>query len=319
MTPEDLNTLRKSLPALGERVDESTALLLAQYCRLYQINFAEYNEQLVHRIGTVQSGKHTLAVQQWLQPGAHANLLLVHGYFDHTGIFGKLVVWAIQQNCNVTIFDLPGHGLSSGEPAVIDDFADYSQSIKDVLASVDLPDLPLWVMGQSTGGAALIDFARKYDWPFAATVLLAPLIRPAGWFGVNLAQRFIRPFVETIPRGFSVNSSDAEFLQFVKTEPLQSHRMSLRWISALRRWLRSLEFGDLGVGPALIIQGDMDGTVAWQYNVPKLRVLFPNSQVEFLSGAGHQLANESQSLRNSYLQLVASYLHENGVLPAVQS
>ena len=27
---------------------------------------------------------------------------------------------------NVLIFDLPGHGLSSGEPAVIDDFSDYS-------------------------------------------------------------------------------------------------------------------------------------------------------------------------------------------------
>jgi lysophospholipase len=252
-------------------------------------------------------------VHQWSQPDARATLLLLHGYLDHTGLFDKLVDWGLAHHCNVLIFDLPGHGLSSGEPAVIDDFGDYSRAIHDVLDAVSLPALPLWVMAQSTGGAALIDYARRYDWPFAATVLLAPLVRPAGWLGVSVAQRLLSPFKDSIGRTFVVNSSDRDFLAFVQRDPLQSLRISLRWIGALRRWLRTLQPQDLGVGPALVIQGDTDGTVDWRYNMPVIARLFPGSQIEYLHGAGHQLANESAAFRADYLQRVADWLLQRGI------
>ncbi|HEY6131704.1 MAG TPA: alpha/beta fold hydrolase, partial [Halioglobus sp.] len=260
-----MRSLQLQLAPFGGRATPSPEL--QAFCRDYGVDFAEHAPQVEHLAGSVRSGEYRLAVHYWQQPNARANLLLLHGYFDHSGLFSKLIGWSLTHHCNVLIFDLPGHGLSSGEPAVIDDFGDYSRAIDDVLAAVRLPPLPLWVMAQSTGGAALIDFAGKYAWPFAATVLLAPLVRPAGWLAARVVHIFMGRLVDSIPRKFAINSSDQAFLEFLRRDPLQSRHISLRWVGALRRWLRNLPRRDLGVGPALILQGDADSTVDWRYNV----------------------------------------------------
>jgi lysophospholipase len=311
LTPVQLEALRCELPVFGDRTQPSP--LMQQFCRYYGIEFSVRWPHIEHTVGRLRSGEFTLAVHRWQQRDARANLLLVHGYFDHCGLFNKLIEWALSHRCNVIIFDLPGHGLSSGEPAVIDDFRDYSRAVADVCHAANLPSLPWWAMGQSTGGAALIDFARHYVWPFTATVLLAPLVRPASWLGVSAAHRLIAPFIDSIRRGFAENSSDRAFLAFLKRDPLQSQRISLRWVGALRRWLKNLPACDLGVGPALVIQGDADATVDWRYNTRFVLRLFPGSKVHYLKGAGHQLANESEEFRREFLHTVQRWLAEHGI------
>jgi lysophospholipase len=311
LTAEQLQRVRDQLPPFAENAAPSPELL--EFCQAYGLDFASRLPHVVYQAGQVRSGEFALAVHQWRQHDARANLLLLHGYFDHSGLFNKLIGWALAHRCNVLIFDLPGHGLSSGKPAVIDDFGDYSRAINTVLRAASLPPLPWWVMAQSTGGAALIDYARKYTWPFAATVLLAPLVRPASWSRVSVAQRLLVHFIPSIERKFSINSSDREFLDFLKRDPLQSRRTSLRWVGALRRWLRGLPRRDLGVGAALVIQGDADGTVDWRYNMDFVCALFPGSRVEYLPGAGHQLANESASYRQTYLAFVVAWLAHSGI------
>jgi len=311
LTPEQLEALRRQFPPFEGGATSSPEL--QSFCRYYGLEFAAQLPHVEHVAGRVHSGKYTLAVHHWHQRDATANLLLLHGYFDHTGIFSKLIEWGLSHNCNVLIFDLPGHGLSTGEPAVIDDFSDYSCAIADVLRAVSMPPLPLWVMAQSTGCAALVDYARKYAWPFAATVLLAPLIRPVRWKSVRAIRFLLNNIVDSLPRKFSPNSSDHTFQHFLIHDPLQSRRISLRWVSALQRWLNELQYNDLGVGPALIIQGDADATVDWRYNVGVIRQLFPASHVEYLPGAGHQLANESDKIRSDYLLMVETWLTESGI------
>jgi lysophospholipase len=311
VTPELLEQLRQQLPPFGAGVTPSPGL--RAFCRFYGIDFAAQCPAVEHRAGTVHSGSYTLAVHAWCQPDAQANLLLLHGYFDHTGLFNKLIAWALAHKCNVLIFDLPGHGLSTGEPAAINAFAEYSRAIADVLAAVEMPSLRWWVMAQSTGGAALIDFARHARWPFTATVLLAPLVRPVGWLRVSLGHRLLGSWLDSVPRKFAVNSSDKAFLTFLQRDPLQSKRISLRWVAALRHWLQELPHSDLGVGPALVVQGDADATVDWRYNLPVIQALFPGSEIAMLPGAGHQLANESAEFRSAYLTRVQTWLAQNGI------
>jgi alpha-beta hydrolase superfamily lysophospholipase len=311
LTPELLQKLRQQLPPFNGGVQSSPEL--QSFCHFYGLDFETQLPHVEHVVGGVQSGNYTLAVHHWRQPDATANLLLLHGYFDHTGLFGKLIEWGLLHRYNVLIFDLPGHGLSSGEPAVIDDFSDYSCAIADVLHTVSMPSLPLWVMAQSTGCAALIDYASKYAWPFFASVLLAPLIRPVRWKRVRAACLLLNNIVDSLPRKFSPNSSDLKFQRFLASDPLQSQRISLRWVSALQSWLKQLRCGDLDVGPALIIQGEDDATVDWRYNVGVVRQLFPASDVVYLSGAGHQLANETDKIRRDYLLEVETWLMDAGI------
>jgi lysophospholipase len=77
--------------------------------------------------------------------------------------------------------------------------------------------------------------------------------------------------------------------------------------------LADLLHTDLGVGPVLVIQGGLDQTVDWKYNLDIIDKLFPDSRVEYLPGAGHQLANESDSLRQRYYRVIDEYL---GLRPA---
>lgn len=277
---------------------------LRDYCAFYGIDFTELDPTLEHQAGTVPSGDFLLATHLWQRPAARGNLLLVHGYTDHTGVFGHLIAWGLANNLNVLIFDLPGHGLSSGDPAAIDDFGDYSRAIRDVLAAAPLPALPLYAIGQSTGCAAMMDYAqhlaRGGDWPFARVAFLAPLVRPHRWRWVQLGRRALSPFTDGVGRKLVRNTSDGAFLEILRRDPLQPTRLSLRWIAALAKWLRQLQRSDLGVGPVLVVQGDDDNTVDWRYNVPVVQTLFPDSRVQYLAGAGHQLANEAPAVRKQY-------------------
>ena len=312
MTPAQLAALRDSLPPFA-----SVGLVPAQlqdYCRFYGLDFEVRLPRVHHRIGSVTAGPYALAAQCWLQPGASANLLLVHGYFDHAGLYGKLIEFGLLNNCNVLIFDLPGHGLSSGEPAVIGDFGDYALATGAVLeAARPSPDLPLWVMAQSTGCAALVEYARRNPWPFAATVMLAPLLHPKGWKTGRVMHTLLQRFKPSLKRKFAANSSDLRFVDFIRTDPLQSQRLSLTWVSALKQWLADLPLADLGAGPVLIVQGDADQTVDWRYNTLAYCQLFPGSRIQMLPGAGHQLANEAGELRHAYLAAVTAYVQAAGV------
>lgn len=306
LTAGELRTLRASLARFPGGAEDRA--LYRRYLDDYGLDFAARYPGLTCQCGLVQSGAFELMTHCWMQSDARANLLLVHGYFDHTGIYDKLVDYGLSRRCNVLIFDLPGHGLSSGDSAVIDDFGDYAEAVASVLDTVSLPALPLHVIAQSTGCAALMSLARRHPWPFERTAFLAPLVKPAGWLGIRLGHRLLSPFTDALQRGFNSNSSDAEFLHFVRSDPLQSHRVSLRWIGALKRWLAALPRSDLGVGPVLVLQGDRDGTVNWRYNTRVVARLFPNSRIEYLSGAGHQLANESAAIRARYAAMLDQWL-----------
>lgn len=304
--PEQLEALRRSLPSFADAAAPSDEL--RNFLAYYQLDFAAPSTGVHHQCGVIESGSFKLATHRWLLDEAHANLVIVHGYFDHTGLFNKLIQWGLDQGYNVLAFDLPGHGLSSGEPAAIDDFGDYARALHDVLARAHLPDLPLYGLAQSTGCAALTEFARRYSWPFSATVFLAPLIRPANWRMISASYWLVSRLTDSVARGFARNSGDHEFLEFVRQDPLQSHRTPLSWVGALKRWLKGLKFRDLGVGPVLVIQGEADGTVWWRYNMARIPKLYPGSEIFYIAEAGHQLANETPDIRQRYLEKISLYL-----------
>ena len=307
-TLDELNLLRRALPAFAENSDPTPEL--SEYLKFYRLQFSEGFSDAQYHAGFIQSGGFKLMTQRWLLPDARANLILVHGYFDHAGIYDKLIAYGLSRDCNVLIFDLPGHGLSSGERAVIDEFADYGKAIEAVISGADLPSLPIFALGQSTGCAALVELARHASWPFSKTALLAPLVRPAGWTSVSLGHTLLHRFTDSLERKFNKNSSDLGFLDFLRADPLQSHRMSLLWIGALKRWLKSLPIEDLEVGPVLVIQGRKDGTVDWRYNMKAIVRLFPGSDIRYLDQAGHQLANESPAIRESYGAILDEYFFD---------
>lgn len=265
------------------------------------------------RMGTIQAAGYQVAVQAWWPAQPRATLVLLHGYYDHVGLYRHVIEWALGMGFAVLSFDLPGHGLSSGARASIGDFAEYQAVLQAVLAEAATLELPQpWhLCGQSTGGAILIDYLLNSapGAEIGETILLAPLVRPRAWGWSQFSYRIMKRFVSEIPRRFSVNSSDAAFIDFVHhQDPLQPRNLPTAWVGALSRWVPRIEAAPRSTRSPLIIQGEADMTVAWRHNLKVLQDKFAAPQILRLAEARHHLANESVELRQRYFEFLSQRL-----------
>ena len=281
-----------------------------RYAAFYGIDFSAQAEQ---HLGLVQVDEYSVAVQVWLPRHARGSLIILHGYYDHMGLYQHVIGWALSQNLAVMAFDLPGHGLSSGARASIDCFLSYQRVLDEVLlraASWALP-APWHLLGQSTGGAIIIDKLLHGPLPgeFGQTILMAPLIRPRQWAVSQFSLKLLGGFVQQLGRRYTANSSDQAFLDFIRKEdPLQPLVLPVAWVQALERWIPRIEQAPGSTHRPLIVQGQMDRTVDWQHNINVLQQKFSDPQVFYLPQARHHLANEVQVYRKAYLDWLAERL-----------
>jgi alpha-beta hydrolase superfamily lysophospholipase len=279
------------------------------YLDYYGLDLSQEFPAARFSLGAVSSGGYRLALHCWQQPEAHTTLLLVHGYFDHVGLYGHLVRFGLDQGANVVAFDLPGHGLSSGPPGEIRDFSEYRQAIVDSLSAVEYLPGPRRVIAQSTGAAAVMDYLQSGQTPsLDRVVLLAPLVRPAQWRRIVFTHSLLHRFIENVPRDFAESSQDRDFLDFLRNDPLQSLVVPVCWVTALRRWIPRFLAGEPCDKPILVVQGGADDTVDWRYNIEQIKRLFPAMDLFQVAPARHQLANEREDLRAAYLEKVGDYL-----------
>lgn len=275
------------------------------YFAYYGIDFENRVPGVTHHFGTLAANGFAIACHFYEQRRSRGTCVLLHGYFDHAGLYAHLIEHCLRQRYSVLIWDLPGHGLSDGPQASIHDFEDYT----DVLAAVlehhreRLP-APLVAIGQSTGAAVLMSWAfRKChtaaECPFERIALLAPLVRPARWRSVRLLHTVLRPFRNGVRRQFMENSSDQRFLDFVRADPLQSTVLPIRWVSAMRDWVREFREHPVTDFAPLVVQGTADDTVDWRWNLAMIRQKFPRAEVRMLEGARHHLVNEARPTREA--------------------
>ncbi len=264
----------------------------------------EASSECIHRWGVLHTGDYTIACHYWHPVvAAKGTVFLVHGYFDHVGLYGHLVHYLLARDYSVVAFDLPGHGLSSGERVSIASFDHYAEVFDAVLtrAAAHFPR-PWRAVGQSTGGAVILKclLEQRGDTPqFAHIALLAPLVHPYRWTWNKLVYLVAHRFIKRIGRKFVTNSGNRAFLQFLSgQDPLQDRYIPLEWIGAMKRWTENFRRLPVSSFPVCIVQGDRDTTLDWRYNLKVLAHKLPNAKIHIVPGARHHLANETPELRS---------------------
>jgi alpha-beta hydrolase superfamily lysophospholipase len=310
--PFDPEALRAELPlfALGERAYSEHE---RAYLRHYGIDFAATMPSIGHEFG-VLDGAYRLAVHRWHPPAPRATVFVLHGYFDHIGLYRHLIRDLLERRFAVVGLDMPGHGLSSGDPAHIDSFDEYVDAFACCRAAL-MPAVrgPWHIVGQSTGAAVAMEWVlangyTKASAPFTGLALLAPLVRPANWRVVRIAYHLGRHFVRERERLFRANTDDVEFLRFLReADPLQAQKMPIAWVAAMVDWMRHFMQHPPTDVPALVIQGEQDTTVDWRFNVPVVERLFDARVVYFEQGR-HHVVNQAAPLRERIFTLLAEYL-----------
>ncbi|MCG8611232.1 MAG: alpha/beta hydrolase [Pseudomonadales bacterium] len=281
------------------------------YLQYYGLDLKDQRPGVRQYLGYVSAYSFRVAVQVFKPERPRATVMVLHGYFDHVGLYHHLIRYLVDKQYTVVSYDLPGHGLSTGEPAAITSFVQYQSVLSTCLRAVKgaLPE-PLFAVGQSTGAAVLIDYFlsmrhHRTNSAFRSVVFLAPLVRPFGWKSSLLLLSVLKPFFKTWKRVFRDNSSDHDFLLFLREEdPLQSKVLSVDWVAALREWIPRIEAADPVDMPVTIIQGERDGTVDWRHNLVVLSRKFNPSDVFYMKNAEHHLVNEDPATRERIFTLV---------------
>lgn len=285
------------------------------YLNYYGIHFSQSlnHLQVGHSLGVMDLGGFDISVHYFSVPTPKGSVVLSHGYMDHVGLYNHLISFLLENGYNVLAYDLPGHGLSSGEQAGIVSFLYYQKVLTALLrqARTHLPR-PWIAMGQSTGGSISMDYVlHQGDNAFDRLVLLAPLVIPKRWLGVRVFLKAVGSFVDKIPRGFPRNSSDEQFLDFIAhKDPLQTRHIKRSWVTAMRAWQHHFETAAVSEVPTLLIQGEQDVTVEWQYNLPAIRQHFSVMREVLLQPANHHLVNESEELRKEILAEINEFLRD---------
>lgn len=302
INPLDLS----GLPASSETVKA--------YFDFYGLNLEQRYPGVKHFFGRVDSAGYQIACHYFECPSATEQCFVIHGYYDHAGLFSHVVDECLAQRRSVILFDLPGHGLSSGKPSAINDFSEYRLVLQDLITRFKAhSDLPINVIAQSTGAAVVMDYLLTEKPPvFEKQVLLAPLVWPVKWRQSMWLYHLVKFFLKTVPRHFAESSHDPVFLDFIKNrDPFQSRILSLQWVGALKKWISYFQSlpKNQQLTP-LIIQGDDDQTVDWQRNLPLIESKFPQAKTVYLEGAGHHLVNEIPELRKQMAAAIKNYLDD---------
>ncbi|WP_397450413.1 alpha/beta hydrolase [Pseudomonas sp. NA-150] len=298
--PEILRAGLQPLLAAQPMSEQSLA-----YQRFYGLTVDSRPAAVRSWMGRFDVGGYELVSHIWLPERPAATLFLVHGFYDHVGLYKHVINWALDHNFAVIACDLPGHGLSSGERASINHFDEYQVVLQALFAEAQGLKLPQpWhLCGQSTGGAIVIDHLLTHGLDSPAqgqSILFAPLIRPRGWAMSKITYRLFSRFIQGLDRRFSENTNDPDFLPFLLADPLQPRRLPTVWVGALAEWIKRIEAAPRSTRSPLVIQGDADMTVDWTHNLQVLHDKFAQPQVFMLGQARHHLANELPEMRERY-------------------
>ncbi|MGK0441144.1 MAG: lysophospholipase [Pseudohongiellaceae bacterium] len=313
----NLEQVLQHLPDFSFDDNQSYAPPIAEYFKYYGLDFENQMGDLHHNFGLVDAGGYQVACHYFSldkgseQAGKQSKgcILIVHGFYDHTGLYNHLIKNCLQQGFDVLAFDLPGHGLSSGQRASIASFDEYQVVLKQITAYFSSHANIVAMIGQSTGAAIVMHYLFDYPNAEVKAILLAPLLKTCGWGTTVLLFQLLNPFIKWVPRRFANNSQNKAFLRFLKhDDPLQYRYTPLEWVGALIEWVNSFKYFKANKSDVLIVQGTDDNTVDWVHNLPVIQKKLPRANVEYIEGAGHHLVKELDALRERTFSCINEYL-----------
>ena len=305
---ETVARLKTEIDPLNLRIPPVHTPLLRLYFKYYEMPSHAGD----HYFGFIQSKKYRIATHLIRPAGAQATVLILHGYFDHSGIMKHLIRNCLKRQLAVVCFDLPGHGLSSGVTANIDDFSEYAEVLDDVIRFCR-PFIPgtISAVGHSAGSAVLFEYLYQHQGEAnlpARVIMVAPLVRHAYWYVSKAHYYLAKPFLHAYPRPFRTNSSDPQFLAALRNDPLEGNEIPLTWLGALYAWNRKIEDYERFAAQVMVIQGTADAVVDWEFNLNFLKAKLPMVEVITIDGGRHHLLNESKGLRNKVMKAIDHFI-----------
>ncbi|KAM9342584.1 monoglyceride lipase [Pholidichthys leucotaenia] len=270
-----------------------------------------------------------LFCRYWEPAGAPKALVFIaHGAGEHCGPYDEIAQRLKELSLLVFAHDHVGHGQSEGDRMNIKDFQVY---VRDSLQHIDLmksrhPDLPVFIVGHSMGGAISILMACERPSDFAGVVLIAPMVQmnpdSATPFKVFMAKLLNHMFPS-----FTMGSIESRWISRDQKQVEAYDNDELNYHGGLR-----ISFGMQLMGaaarietavpsiswPFLLLHGDADKLC----DIRGSRMMYENAlssdkKLKVYEGAYHALHHDLTEVAESVLKEVTTWITER--LPAATS
>ncbi|XP_034027650.1 monoglyceride lipase isoform X2 [Thalassophryne amazonica] len=257
-----------------------------------------------------------------------ALVLIVHGAGEHCGPYDELARRLKQLSLLVFAHDHVGHGQSEGERMNIKDFQIY---IRDSLQHIDLmkslhPNLPVFLVGHSMGGAIAILTACERPNDFAGVALIGPMVQmnpeSATPFKVFLA-KVLNSVAPSLTLGAIESkwvSRDPKQVEAYDADELNYHgRMRVSFAIQLMGAVARIERAIPSISwPFLLLHGDTDKLC----DIRGSEVMYKNAastdkKLKIYEGGYHALHHDLPEVVESVLKELTSWIAEH--LPDVTS
>ncbi len=235
---------------------------------------------------------------------ARGEILITHGFGEHSGRYGALTDHLIDHNYSVTAYDHRGHGLSDGLPGHVESFGEYDEDLARMIQSVRSRSQvnPLFLIGHSMGGLIALRYAARNSGTLAGAIISAPLIEVAvpvpahklmiARVGARMAPR-MRLDNEINPSNLS---RDPEVGRAYAADPLVNRKVSAKWFAEATRAMQEVaEWAPQIKVPILVMHGTDDRLAS----VDATRRMFErigssDKELAIYPGYYHELFNEPE-------------------------
>ncbi|WP_026689745.1 alpha/beta hydrolase [Alteribacter aurantiacus] len=294
---------------LSEANPQESHSPIMDYLQFYHYNLKALN---TYRCELVKTERADVHVQLFTPESPKGTILLVHGYMDHSGGLSATVNGFLKESYEVAAVDLPGHGLSNGDRGAIRDFSHYVDAVKSGWERINefRSEGPVYGLGHSTGGAVLFHGVSEEELPLDSLMMAGPLYHPYQWKWVRLLLPVASRWVTKKKRRFKQNSKDERYHMFLKHDPLQVRELPTSWLMALTEWQKDIFSCSKVQVPVYLLQGTKDTTVQWQENVEFFNDKCKDLQVALFEGAGHQILNEKEAIRELVFDRMVTFLEQ---------
>ena len=250
--------------------------------------------------------------QSFIPAASKAHVLILHGYYDHSGSFARLCNTLLSRSIAVHMIDLPGSGLSSGARGCIQDFGDYERLLADharkIKAATDTRTL--YGIGHSLGGGLLLGLLASNSF-FTNCCGATPFLKPRGHDLIARIEPRLRGLIAKVPRFRFPTSYDSGFVKQQREDPLQSPVTNMQWVRAYQPWQERISALSASSARPLLLYAKNDHVINWRYSEQAFARLFPNAEQYCFARARHHLLNEATQVRIEVYNLILEWLSRN--------
>ncbi len=207
---------------------------------------------------------------KWEAEDPKAVVVIVHGANEHHRRYDWLISMFVSKGIHVVMGDLPGQGHTSKKlRGHINSFHDYIEKIQSWIKEALNYHLPVFLLGHSMGGLAVIRTLQEIKLPVTGVILSSPCLGLVEYpsKGLDLLTRGLNVLAPSMKfnSGVSVTKATRNKVVLEKDvdDPLYVTHVSVRWyrelIGAMKKSFS--EIRKLSDYPLLLIQGGNDKIV----------------------------------------------------------